>query len=76
MIWDSGARECLVSGGWYLARSVQSIQSHADTEGTMHVLYDLLYARMSDDIAESTGLMVDESLTWAEIADLHIEVVS
>ena len=42
----------------------------------MHVLYDLLYARMSDDIAESTGLMVDESLTWAEIADLHIEVVS
>ena len=42
----------------------------------MHVLYDLLYARMSDDIADATGLMVDEELSWAEIADLHIEVVS
>jgi len=38
--------------------------------------YDVLYDRMTGDIAEATkGLMVG-GLTWAELAQLHIEVVS
>jgi hypothetical protein len=40
----------------------------------METLYDLLYARMTDDIAVATGLLV-EDMTWVELAELHIEVV-
>lgn len=48
----------------------------------METMYDLLYARMMDEIAiASPVLMTDDSswasmdLTWSEIAQLHMEVV-
>jgi len=41
----------------------------------MTELYELLHERMRDEVAGTTGLLVDEDVQWSELADLHIAAV-
>lgn len=48
----------------------------------METLYDLLYARMLDEIAQASTVIPSDDeawaamdLKWTEIAQLHVEVV-
>ena len=42
--------------------------------GNMAIDYNMLYERMVQEIAEASGLIV-EDMNWSEIVSLHLEVV-